>query len=118
MTPRVSLREALADINLLGNALAGESLTFSVGVGCPPQRAATHNGGLRFTGDARGAHGERRGDRYRHTLHAGFDDGPAEPALGLERRARNVTPSLGQYLAARTAPATGDAPSMDAEGTE
>jgi hypothetical protein len=37
--------------------------------------------------------------------------------LGLERRARNVTPSLGQYLAAR-APATGDSPSMDAEGTE
>jgi hypothetical protein len=34
--------------------------------------------------------------------------------LGLERRARNVTPSLGQYLAARTAPATGDTPSMDA----
>ena len=27
--------------------------------------------------------------------------------LGLERRARNVTPSVGQYLAARTAPATG-----------
>jgi hypothetical protein len=38
--------------------------------------------------------------------------------LGLERRARNVTPSLGQYLAARTAPATGDAPGMDAEGIE
>jgi hypothetical protein len=38
--------------------------------------------------------------------------------LGLERRTRDVTPSLGQYLAARTAPATGDAPSMDAEGTE
>jgi hypothetical protein len=36
--------------------------------------------------------------------------------LGLERRARNVTPSVGQYLAARTAPATDDAP--DAEGTE
>jgi hypothetical protein len=36
--------------------------------------------------------------------------------LGLERRARNVTPSLGQYLAARTAPVTGDYP--DAEGTE
>ena len=33
--------------------------------------------------------------------------------LGLERRARNVTPSVGQYLAARTAT---DAP--DAEGTE
>ena len=30
--------------------------------------------------------------------------------LGLERRARNVTPSVGQYLAARTAPATGRAP--------
>src|SRR5262249_19635385 len=38
--------------------------------------------------------------------------------LGLERRARNVTPSLGQYLAARTAPATRDTPGMDAEGTE
>ena len=38
--------------------------------------------------------------------------------LGLERRARNVTPSLGQYLAAKTAPATGDTPGMDAEGTE
>src|SRR6476646_374534 len=36
--------------------------------------------------------------------------------LGLERRARNVTPSVGQYLAARTAPSPGDAP--DAEGTE
>ena len=36
--------------------------------------------------------------------------------LGLERRARNVTPSVGQYLATRTAPATGDAP--DAEGIE
>ena len=35
--------------------------------------------------------------------------------LGLERRARNVTPSVGQYLAARTAPAT-DAP--DAEESE
>ena len=34
--------------------------------------------------------------------------------LGLERRARNLTPSVGQYLAARTAPPTG----MDAEGTE
>ena len=29
--------------------------------------------------------------------------------LGLERRARDVTPSLGQYLASRTAPAAGDA---------
>ena len=38
--------------------------------------------------------------------------------LGLERRARNVTPSVGQYLAARTAPATGDAHSIDAEGIE
>ena len=38
--------------------------------------------------------------------------------LGLERRARNVTPSLGQYLAARTAPANGGADSIDAEGTE
>ena len=38
--------------------------------------------------------------------------------LGLERRARNVTPSLGQYLAARTTPATGDTPSTDAEETE
>ena len=38
--------------------------------------------------------------------------------LGLERRARNVTPSVGQYLAARTAPGIGDAPGMDAEGTE
>src|SRR6476620_9303240 len=36
--------------------------------------------------------------------------------LGLERRARNVTPSVGQYLAARTVPATGD--ESDAEGTE
>ena len=35
--------------------------------------------------------------------------------LGLERRARNVTPSLGQYLAVRTAPAT---PSMDVERTK
>ena len=38
--------------------------------------------------------------------------------LGLERRARNVTPSVGQYLAARTAPATDDISGMDAEGTE
>src|SRR6476469_4274680 len=38
--------------------------------------------------------------------------------LGLERQARNVTPSVGQYLAARTAPATGDAPGIDAAGTE
>ena len=38
--------------------------------------------------------------------------------LGLERRARNVTPSVGQYLAARTAPATGDADCTDAEGIE
>ena len=44
--------------------------------------------------------------------------GSMASVLGLERRARNVTPSLGQYLAARTAPATGDTPSMDAEGTE
>ena len=34
---------------------------------------------------------------------------PSEGAsFGLERRARNVTPSLGQYLGGRTAPATGD----------
>ena len=38
--------------------------------------------------------------------------------LGLERRARNVTPSVGQYLAARTAPATVDADCTDAEGIE
>ena len=38
--------------------------------------------------------------------------------LGLERRARNVTPSLNQYLAGRTAPANGGADSIDAEGTE
>ena len=38
--------------------------------------------------------------------------------LGLERRARNVTPSLNQYLAGKTAPATDDADSIDAEGTE
>jgi hypothetical protein len=37
--------------------------------------------------------------------------------LGLERRARNVTPSVGEYLAARTVPATGDA-CTDPEGTE
>ena len=37
--------------------------------------------------------------------------------LGLERRARNVTPSVGQYLAARTA-ATGDAAGMDTEASE
>jgi hypothetical protein len=35
--------------------------------------------------------------------------------LGLERRARNVMPSVGQYLAARTAPATDDS---DAEESE
>src|SRR5262245_60131836 len=39
-------------------------------------------------------------------------------SLGLERRARDVTPSLGQYLAARTPPATADAAGTDAEGTE
>jgi hypothetical protein len=33
--------------------------------------------------------------------------------LGLERQARNVTPSLGQYLAARTALATDDTPSIE-----
>jgi hypothetical protein len=38
--------------------------------------------------------------------------------LGLERRTRDVTPSLGQYLAARTAPPTGDTPNVDPEGTE
>ena len=38
--------------------------------------------------------------------------------LGLERRARDVTPSLNQYLAGRTAPANGGADSIDAEGTE
>ena len=38
--------------------------------------------------------------------------------LGLERRARNVTPSVGQYLAARPAPASGDADHMDAEEIE
>ena len=36
--------------------------------------------------------------------------------LGLERRARNVTPSVGQYLATRTAPATGDAPDAEESG--
>jgi hypothetical protein len=36
--------------------------------------------------------------------------------LGLERRTRNVTPSVGQYLATRTAPATDDVP--DAEESE
>ena len=38
--------------------------------------------------------------------------------LGLERKQRDVTPSVGQYLAARTAPATGDADGTDAEGIE
>src|SRR6478736_10473835 len=38
--------------------------------------------------------------------------------LGLERRTRDVTPSLGQYLAGRPAPASGDAPGRDAEETE
>jgi hypothetical protein len=38
--------------------------------------------------------------------------------LGLERQARNVTPSLNQYLAGRTAPANGGADRIDAEGTE
>ena len=38
--------------------------------------------------------------------------------LGLERRARNVTPSVGQYLAARTAPTTGDADRTNAEEIE
>ena len=38
--------------------------------------------------------------------------------LGLERRARNVTPSLGQYLAARTDQPLAIPRSMDAEGTE
>ena len=38
--------------------------------------------------------------------------------LGLERRTRDVTPSLNQYLAGRTAPANGGADSIDAEGTE
>jgi hypothetical protein len=38
--------------------------------------------------------------------------------LGLERRARNVTPSLGQYLATRTAPVPSNPNSIDAEGTE
>jgi hypothetical protein len=38
--------------------------------------------------------------------------------LGLERRARNMTPSVGQYLAARTAPATGDADCTEAERIE
>src|SRR5262245_52328260 len=37
--------------------------------------------------------------------------------LGLERRARNVTPSLGQYLAVRRAHPD-DTPSMDEERTE
>jgi len=38
--------------------------------------------------------------------------------LGLERRTRDVTPSLNQYLAGRTAPANGGADSITAEGTE
>ena len=38
--------------------------------------------------------------------------------LGLERRARMVTPSLNQYLASRTAPTNGDSDSIDAEGAE
>jgi hypothetical protein len=33
--------------------------------------------------------------------------------LGLERRARNVTPSLREYLAGRTAPATDDTWSIE-----
>jgi hypothetical protein len=37
--------------------------------------------------------------------------------LGLERRARNVTPSLGQYLAVRRARTDYDTPSVDAERT-
>ena len=37
--------------------------------------------------------------------------------LGLERRARTVTPSLNQYLAGR-APTNGDADSIDGEGIE
>src|SRR6478736_3645297 len=38
--------------------------------------------------------------------------------LGLERRARNVTPSVGEYLATRTAPATGDDSGMQGTETE
>src|SRR5262249_51394744 len=42
--------------------------------------AAPPRGHHRAGRDARGAHGERRGHRYCHTLRAGFDHGPAEPA--------------------------------------
>ena len=41
-----------------------------------------------------------------------------QPASWSQRRTRDVMPSVGQYLAARTAPTTGDTHSMDAEGTE
>jgi hypothetical protein len=33
--------------------------------------------------------------------------------IGIDRRTRNVTPSVGEYLATRTAPATGDAPAAE-----
>jgi hypothetical protein len=33
--------------------------------------------------------------------------------IGIDRRTRNVMPSVGEYLATRTAPATGDAPAAE-----
>ena len=38
--------------------------------------------------------------------------------IGVDRRLRNVTPSLNQYLAGRTLIANGEANSIDADGTE
>ena len=38
--------------------------------------------------------------------------------IGVDRRLRNVTPSLNQYLARRTPPANGNPNSIDADGTE
>ena len=52
---------------------------------------------------------------FKMPLHPCFDHGPASQRLDLERRSRNVTPSVGQYLASTTARAPSD--DSDAEGT-
>jgi hypothetical protein len=61
-----------------------------------------------------------RGEQIDITQHAALSSTLVRLAqrIGIERRARNVTPSLNQYLAGKTAPANGDADSTDAEGTE
>jgi hypothetical protein len=85
MIPRVSLREALADINLLGNALAGESwTTWKTLLIAAMGEALTDEERSVFRKITQREHEPRLAQR-----------------IGIDRRAKNITPTLRDYLEER-----------------